>query len=316
MREWLTVIIVLLIIGVLLDGWRRMRLSKRQAIKMSRNISKTDEGIPETYGSELPNGGARVVGVRDEDDTRELTRNLQQDFERSKTTLGRRKIPEQVTLNLDEEVPMLMESVTEDERLRKEPSIAEIAIEEPSLDERLPEPATAAEETARSATKAERAESRSKAHQDSEPEQEPEVEEVLVINVMSTGGERFQGADLLQVLLQCGMRFGDMQIFHRHEGEDGEGDLLFSMVNMVVPGTFELSTMSEFETPGVSFFMTLPMSANSMEAFNIMANTAMTLADSLGGELKDEQRSIMTQQTIEHCRQRIREFERKQLSRV
>ncbi|MEP3563426.1 MAG: cell division protein ZipA, partial [Marinobacter sp.] len=32
----------------------------------------------------------------------------------------------------------------------------------------------------------------------------------------------------------------------------------------------------------------------------------------MGGELKDERRSVMTPQTIEHCRQRIREFERKQ----
>ncbi|MEC7377990.1 MAG: cell division protein ZipA, partial [Pseudomonadota bacterium] len=35
----------------------------------------------------------------------------------------------------------------------------------------------------------------------------------------------------------------------------------------------------------------------------------------LGGDLKDERRSVMTPQTIEHCRQRIREFERKQRSK-
>jgi len=34
----------------------------------------------------------------------------------------------------------------------------------------------------------------------------------------------------------------------------------------------------------------------------------------LGGELRDEHRSVMTSQTIEHCRQRIREFERKRRS--
>lgn len=52
-----------------------------------------------------------------------------------------------------------------------------------------------------------------------------------------------------------------------------------------------------------------------MEAFNIMADTAMAIADHLGGELKDEHRSVMTAQTLEHCRQRIRDFERKLLSR-
>ena len=38
------------------------------------------------------------------------------------------------------------------------------------------------------------------------------------------------------------------------------------------------------------------------------------LAHELGGELKDDQRSVMTAQTIEHYRQRIVEFERRQLT--
>ncbi|WBA80376.1 cell division protein ZipA C-terminal FtsZ-binding domain-containing protein [Endozoicomonas sp. GU-1] len=46
-----------------------------------------------------------------------------------------------------------------------------------------------------------------------------------------------------------------------------------------------------------------------------MEETARRLALDLGGELKDEQFSVMTQQTLEHCRQRIREYERKQLAK-
>ena len=42
-----------------------------------------------------------------------------------------------------------------------------------------------------------------------------------------------------------------------------------------------------------------------------MLETAQTVVRNLGGELKDERRSVMTAQTIEHCRQRIREYERK-----
>ncbi len=343
MREWLTVIIVLLIMGVLLDGWRRMRTSKRHSIKMSSSIprgSKVEaaEG-GEEFGSELPNGGARVIAQRNEKDTRELTRNLQENFEKTKTTL-RHRIPEQVALNLDEEVPMLMESVhnetdldpaSGDELLhdshpdndmpsqsfdddlddvlmgeasasgRREPSMDsfyEDAVDEPEQD--LPSRSSAPQSDM--------------AEEDADQDVEPE--EVLVINVMAPEGQRFHGEPLLTVLLECGMRYGDMKIFHRHEDEDGAGELLFSMVNMVVPGTFDLNTMSRFETPGVSFFMTLPMRSNSLDAFNLMARTAMSLAEHLGGELKDENRSVMTSQTLEHCRQRIREFERKQLSRV
>jgi cell division protein ZipA len=51
-----------------------------------------------------------------------------------------------------------------------------------------------------------------------------------------------------------------------------------------------------------------------MQAFEFMLETAQCVVRNMGGELKDERRSVMTPQTIEHCRQRIREFERKQRS--
>lgn len=143
------------------------------------------------------------------------------------------------------------------------------------------------------------------------PPQEPE--EVLVINVMAPANEMLNGGVLLDALLQCGMRYGDMDIFHRYSDIKGEGALLFSMANMVKPGTFDLDTMDEFETPGICLFMTLPLNADSMQSFELMVNTASTLAQKLGGELKDEQRSVMTKQTIEHCRQRILDFERRRL---
>ncbi len=294
MREWLTVIIVLLIAGVLLDGWRRMRQSRQQSIRMSRSMGNREQGDSEGYGSELPNGGARVIAHRDDTDTKELTKTLQDSFEQSKTTTQKpARIPEQVALNLDEHVPMLMDSVLEQGR------------QEPSLGE--------ASDTGGITRETEPVRSAASQTQESSDIHERESEEVLVINVMSVGDDRLQGAPLLSVILECGMRYGDMKIFHRHLDEDGEGPLLFSMVNMVVPGTFDLNAMDTFETPGVSLFMTLPMDADGMAAFDAMAGTAKAIAEQLGGELKDENRSVMTAQTLEHCRARIREFERKQL---
>jgi cell division protein ZipA len=392
MREWLTIIIVLLILGVLLDGWRRMRQSKRQSIKMTLKTPKfEDRDVADNYGSELPNGGARVIGHRDEENTRELTRSLRNNYGKKKK-VSRSRPPEQTSLNLDEEVPMLMDSV-EEEPHYQEPSLSyededfepedilmtggtrdvdrqpsleqdrwekparslayaaqaqeledgeqaggfdpsydpndfdpnydpndfdpddydpedyadDLRAEHPSLDSGVARPSERARATAETEPPYESG--------DETEETGYEPEEVLVINVMSVGNDRFRGDELLDVIVDCGMRYGDMQIFHRHHQANGKGPLLFSMANMVKPGTFELNAMDEFETPGVSLFMTLPMQSNSMEAFNIMADTAMAIADHLGGELKDEHRSVMTAQTLEHCRQRIRDFERKLLSR-
>ncbi len=44
-----------------------------------------------------------------------------------------------------------------------------------------------------------------------------------------------------------------------------------------------------------------------------MLNAAQQISNDLGGELKDDQRNVLTSQTIEHYRQRIRDFELNQL---
>ena len=58
--------------------------------------------------------------------------------------------------------------------------------------------------------------------------------------------------------------------------------------------------------------MSLPGPSNNMRAFDYMVETAQCVVKNLKGEMKDERRSVFTPQTLEHCKQRIREFERKQ----
>ncbi|USE38616.1 cell division protein ZipA [Endozoicomonas sp. SCSIO W0465] len=143
----------------------------------------------------------------------------------------------------------------------------------------------------------------------------PPAHEVIVINVLSKGGGTFAGEQLMQSMLASGMRFGDMSIFHRYANADGTGKILFSMANGIKPGTFVIDNLEETETPALSLFMSLPGPEKPMQAFAQMEEVARRLALDLGGELKDEQFSVMTQQTLEHCRQRIREYERKQLAK-
>jgi FtsZ-interacting cell division protein ZipA len=44
-----------------------------------------------------------------------------------------------------------------------------------------------------------------------------------------------------------------------------------------------------------------------------MLQTAQDLVRSIDGELRDDQRNMMTGQTIEHYRQRVRDFELRRL---
>lgn len=136
--------------------------------------------------------------------------------------------------------------------------------------------------------------------------------ELIVISVMSRDEEGFSGAALLDLMLACGLRYDrDMGVFHRFETEDPESRLQFSMVNVVKPGSFPIKAMDEFRTPGITLLMPLPGADDPSAAFEAMVETAMVIVRHLGGELKDENHSVMTAQTIGFSRQRVQEFVRR-----
>ncbi len=144
----------------------------------------------------------------------------------------------------------------------------------------------------------------------------PAVSEVIVVNVMARDEQGFKGPDLLHILLACDMRFGEMNIFHRYESASGSGPMQFSVANVVEPGVFDLDNIDDFSTPGVSFFLGLPGPSDSIKAYDYMIETAQVLVKNLDGELLDESRSVMTAQTLEHCRQRVCDYRRRQLARA
>ncbi len=152
-----------------------------------------------------------------------------------------------------------------------------------------------------------------------EPDQQSvefEHSEVLVINVSARQGRVFAGEDLLQILITAGLKFGDMNIFHKRLSKENQGAVIFSVANMLNPGTFDLNNMDEFTTLGISFFLALPTPINNLDAFEQMLDVAQDIRDTLDGELKDDHRNGMTAQTIEHYRQRIRDFELRRLKAV
>ncbi|MFT6220642.1 MAG: cell division protein ZipA [Candidatus Endobugula sp.] len=249
--------------------------------------------------------------------------------------------PEQVPLNLEESVPVLMESVVETSEHENIDSVESgntiESINENSMSnvDQLKESESAnirpvGKSIKPTAETKEGEEDNLDTHSANKPRYESKyfskntsttldkvnvsnIQEVLVVNVRAPKGHLFYGSDLLQQVLDTGLRYGAMEVFHRHADEDGEGPVVFSMANMLKPGTFDLKTIDEFSTAGVTLFLTLPVfNNNNMAAFDLMIATAKHIAENLGGELNDENRSVMTGQTIEHYRERIRDFSRRQ----
>jgi cell division protein ZipA len=137
--------------------------------------------------------------------------------------------------------------------------------------------------------------------------------EVLIISVVMPENQQMSGAALLPTLLTLGMKYGDMNIFHRHQDNAGNGKVTFSLANIMNPGTFDLDNMESFSTQGISLFMTLPNVGDASVVFQQMLNAAKQLALEFSGQLLDDKRNVMTKQTEQHYSGKIREFERRNL---
>jgi cell division protein ZipA len=257
-RDWMVIVGALLILAVLLDGYRRMR-NTRGAVRVKlKQVPEGDDDGPMMH--ELPNGGARVV-------TRE---------EEEAAAAGASEPP----LLTDPPVPGKGENID--------------MLQGISASQEEPEKPQSAAVNAG----------------------ENEAQEVVLMYVTARGDAGFAGEDILHILLACDLRFGEMDFFHRHEKAAGRGAIQFSVANMMQPGMFDIDAMSGLSTSGLTFFLTLPGPADMMQAFEQMLETAECVAEHLGGDLLDETRSAMTKQTLEHTRQRIRDLERRLLTKA
>ncbi|HDS1815967.1 cell division protein ZipA [Pseudomonas putida] len=286
LREWLILIGIIVIAGILFDGWRRMRGGKgKLKFRLDRSYSNTPE----------EEGGAEVLGPS--------------------RVLDNHKEPE-----LDEsDLPSLSASSRDRERepkpvkaSKRGKRAAEVPQGDLNLVAEAREPDLFAD--ADDDFAADNNRNSGTASSNNTVKELPPAEEVLVISVISRDEGGFKGPALLQNILESGLRFGEMDIFHRHESMAGHGEVLFSMANAVKPGIFDLDDIDHFSTRAVSFFLGLPGPRHPKQAFDVMVAAARKLAHELNGELKDDQRSVLTAQTIEHYRQRIVEFERRALT--
>ena len=131
---------------------------------------------------------------------------------------------------------------------------------------------------------------------------------LIVLNIMSPQGYVFTGEGIHPVMTSAGLTHGEHKIYHYMQ----DGSSIFSIANAVEPGFFELSRLRSISTPGLAIFMQLPGPVECRKALDTLLEVSKRLADALSGELCDENRSVLTQQTISHLKEKIETYRLKQ----
>lgn len=136
------------------------------------------------------------------------------------------------------------------------------------------------------------------------------VERIVSLFVVAREGQKFYGPDVVVAMEKAGLEFGTMNIFHRLLDGKAEQGAVFSVANMVKPGSFDMADVGGLETPGLSFFMTLPGPLPALDAWDTMLPTAQRLAKLLEGLVLDEERNALGHQRIAHIRDELRGWDR------
>ena len=134
-----------------------------------------------------------------------------------------------------------------------------------------------------------------------------DLDDVVLIWVVAKSGASLDGHGLLAALAANHLQYGG-DVFRKLDPNTNIER--YKVVNGVEPGTFDLSDLDALSTPRIVMLLRFSAHSDAAEAFDDMLEVAQDIASTLDAELKDEQMSDMSIQTIEHCRQRIREYKR------
>ena len=276
-RDWMVVVGVLLIVAVLLDAWRRIRRDRSAEVKMKLVDNEELSVAPEQDFSMFGELPNGGARVVDRSDILRAT-GYEVGTDKSPPTEHDELVAGMTSTAPDGDI----EDIDWLDGLGSEDGPSEVVNAQPAPSRLV-------------------------------SQEEPEV---FMFNVVARSKQGFHGGDILHILLACDLRFGDMGFFHRHEREAGRGAVQFSVTNMMQPGVFDIDNMADMATPGLVFFLTLPGPEDMMQAFDYMLETAKTVARNLDADVLDESRSVVSKQTMEHSRQKIRDLELRLLAKA
>lgn len=127
----------------------------------------------------------------------------------------------------------------------------------------------------------------------------PSTPATVMILLRAKDNRQFAGYELLQTVLAVGLRFGEGNLFHRHQLANGQGPILCSLAAATNTGTFDLQNIGAFSVRGLCLFMQVTKNPDiDAESFAVMLDIARQLSEGLDAHLLDEQHKPLSSERI------------------
>ncbi len=121
----------------------------------------------------------------------------------------------------------------------------------------------------------------------------------IMMFLLAKQNRQIAGYELLQTLLAAGLRFGEGNLFHRHQHDNGRGPVLCSLAAATPTGVFDLQNIGAFNARGLCLFMhTCGNPTIDNDRFAIMLETAKQLSEGLDTHLLDDHRQLLNDESI------------------
>lgn len=125
-----------------------------------------------------------------------------------------------------------------------------------------------------------------------------QFERVIILYIISQRGRAFSGPNLIPLLEDLSFSYGEHGIYHRHLDVSHTSPIIYSVANMLKPGTFPIENIADFKTTGLTLFMSCPSEAGTdVVNFRMMLKAAKTLSRELDGFILDDKRQDFTDES-------------------
>lgn len=138
---------------------------------------------------------------------------------------------------------------------------------------------------------------------------------IAAVHVVAAEGQTFRGRLLEHAARKLDMQWGARCIFHMKNEFSPGCRHLFSLANLSGTGEFPAGQWERFETASVTFFMSVPCAHRPASVFDKMISAAQALAETLGGQLKNQERRPLAKQGIAVIRRQIETIEEQMRAR-